>query len=200
MEKKNVLFVILDKYADWEAAYLSTLILALGNDKYSVKTVSLTKDIVKSLGGFNVVPDYDIQSAPTDFDALVLIGGMSWRNEESLKVKPLVENALNNGKVLGAICDASAFLGTMGVLNNVRHTSNDLNDMKQWAKAAYTGEDKYFMQQVVRDNNVITANGTATLEFAKEVLIALKAAPENKINEWYNFHKLGFYKATMPSM
>lgn len=200
MEKKIVLFVILDKYADWEAAYLSTLILALGNDKYSVKTVSLTKDIVKSLGGFNVVPDYDIQSAPTDFDALVLIGGMSWRNEESLKVKPLVENALNNGKVLGAICDASAFLGTMGVLNNVRHTSNDLNDMKQWAKAAYTGEDKYFMQQVVRDNNVITANGTATLEFAKEVLIALKAAPENKINEWYNFHKLGFYKATMPSM
>lgn len=200
MEKKIVLFVILDKYADWEAAYLSTLILALGNDKYSVKTVSLTKDIVKSLGGFNVVPDYDIQSAPTNFDALVLIGGMSWRNEESLKVKPLVENALNNGKVLGAICDASAFLGTMGVLNNVRHTSNDLNDMKQWAKAAYTGEDKYFMQQVVRDNNVITANGTATLEFAKEVLIALKAAPENKINEWYNFHKLGFYKATMPSM
>lgn len=200
MEKKIVLFVILDKYADWEAAYLSTLILALGNDKYSVKTVSLTKNIVESLGGFNVVPDYDIQSAPTDFDALVLIGGMSWRNEEALKVKPLVENALNNGKVLGAICDASAFLGTIGVLNNVRHTSNDLNDMKQWAKAAYTGEDKYFMQQVVRDNNVITANGTATLEFAKEVLIALKAAPENKINEWYNFYKFGFYKATMPSM
>lgn len=198
--KKIVLFVILDKYADWEDAYISSLILALGNDKYDVKTVSLTKNNVKSLGGFNVVPDYDIQSAPTDFDALVLIGGMSWRYEEALKVKPLVENALNNEKVLGAICDAAVFLGAIGALNNIRHTSNGLNDLKQWAKDAYTGEDKYVMQQAVRDNNVITANGTATLEFAKEVLIALKAASENKINEWYNFYKLGFYEASMPSM
>lgn len=44
--KKTVLFVILNQYADWEAAYLSSFILALGQDKYTVKTVSLTKDHV----------------------------------------------------------------------------------------------------------------------------------------------------------
>lgn len=27
-------------------------------------------------------------------------------------------------------------------------------------------------------------------------MIALEAAPENKILEWYNFHKLGFYEAS----
>jgi len=198
--KKVVLFVILDKYADWEAAYLSSLILSLGQDEYSVKTVSLTKDIIQSIGGFTVLPDYDIQSAPTDFEGLILIGGMSWRNETALQVKPLVQNALNNRKVLGGICDASAFLGTIGVLNNVSHTSNDLNDLKQWAGDAYTGEEKYIMQQAVRDNNIITANGTASLEFAKEVMIALGAAPENRILEFYNFHKLGYYEAPMPSM
>ncbi|AFM41483.1 transcriptional regulator containing an amidase domain and an AraC-type DNA-binding HTH domain [Desulfosporosinus acidiphilus SJ4] len=198
--KKVVLFVILDKYADWEAAYLSSLILSLGQDEYSVKTVSLTKDIIQSIGGFTVLPDYDIQSAPTDFEGLILIGGMSWRNESAQQVKLLVQNALNNRKVLGGICDASAFLGTIGVLNNVSHTSNDLNDLKQWAGNSYTGEEKYIMQQAVRDNNIITANGTASLEFAKEVMLALGAAPENRILEFYNFHKLGYYGAPMPSM
>lgn len=198
--KKNILFVILDKFADWEAAYLSSLILALGQDKYSVKTVSLTKDSIQSLGGFTVLPDYDIQSAPTEFEGLILIGGMSWRNPDAQQVKPLVEKTLNSGKVLGAICDASVFLGSIGSLNHVNHTSNDLNDLKQWAKDAYTGEEKYIMQQAVRDDNIITANGTAALEFAKEVMIALQVAPESKILEWYNFHKLGWNEAPMPSM
>ncbi|MBW9158679.1 DJ-1/PfpI family protein [Clostridium tagluense] len=198
--KKTVLFVILDKYADWEAAYVSSLILALGQEVYSIKTVSLTKDSIKSLGGFTVIPDYDIKSAPTDFEGLVLIGGMSWRTEKSQQVKPLVENALNNKKVLGGICDASVFLGKMGILNNVKHTSNDLNDLKKWAGDAYMGEEKYMMQPAVRDNNIITANGTAPLEFAKEVMIALEVAPEKSILEWYNFYKYGCYEAPMPHM
>ena len=80
----------------------------------------------------------------------------------------------------------------------MRHTSNDLNDLKQWAGGAYTGESQYVMEQAVSDKNVITANGTAALEFAREVLRAVKAAPEEKILEWYNFHKLGLYKAAMP--
>ena len=198
--KKTVLFLILDQYADWEASYLSALLIALGQDRFSVKTVSLTTDSVRSIGGFTVLPDYDLQSAPKDFEGLVLVGGMSWRKEEALQVKPLVQTALNNKKVLAGICDASGFLGTLGVLNHVRHTSNDLNDLKQWAKDAYTGEEYYVMQPAVRDGNIVTANGTAPLEFAREVLTALDAAPEINIMEWYNFHKYGFYEAPMPNV
>lgn len=197
--KKNVLFVILDQYADWEAAYLSSLLLALGRDKFVVKTVSLTKDSIHSLGGFTVLPDYDIQSVPQDFEGVILIGGMSWRTEAARQVEPLVKDALSKGKVVAGICDASAFLGTIGVLNAIDHTSNDINDLKQWAGEAYTGEKNYMKQDVVRSHNVITANGTATLEFAKEVMIALNVASENKIQEWYNFYKLGIYGAPMPS-
>lgn len=197
--KKNVLFVILDQYADWEAAYLSSLLLALGRDKFVVKTVSLTKDPIHSLGGFTVLPDYDIQSIPQDFEGVILIGGMSWRTEAARQVEPLVKDALSKGKVVGGICDASAFLGTIGILNAIDHTSNDINDLKQWAGEAYTGEKNYMKQDVVRSHNVITANGTATLEFAKEVMIALNVASENKIQEWYNFYKLGIYGAPMPS-
>lgn len=198
--KKIILFLILEQYADWEAAYLSSAIYMLGQGSFEVKTVSLKQECVHSIGGFSVVPDYDIHSVPAEYEALLLIGGMAWRTENTQQVKALVEDCCQKGKILGGICDASAFLGTIGILNHVSHTSNDLNDLKQWAGAAYTGEQKYIMQQAVRDQNIITANGTAALEFAKEVLFALHVASEKKILEWYQFHKLGYYGAPMPEM
>ncbi|MEW4414861.1 type 1 glutamine amidotransferase family protein [Clostridium sp. AN503] len=198
MKKKIILFVILEKYADWEGAYLSSALSMLGQGVYESKTVSMTKEAVSSIGGFHALPDYDIYSVPDDYEALILIGGMSWRTEAAQQVKPLVEKCFEAGRVLGGICDASAFLGTTGVLNQVKHTSNDLEDMKAWAGEVYTGEEYYRREQAVADGNIVTANGTAALEFAREVLLALKAAPEEKIMEWYSFHKLGLCSAAMP--
>lgn len=111
-----------------------------------------------------------------------------------------MEDCFQKGKLLGAICDASAFLGTEGILNNVVHTSNDLNDLKQWAGTNYNGEANYIAKQAIYNKNVITANGTAALEFAKEILLALNVADEKAIADWYNFHKLGLYTASMPKM
>ncbi len=176
--KKTILFVILQQYADWEAAYITSAITMLGQGQYDIKTVSLSKD----------------------YEAIVLIGGMTWRTENTRQIKMLVEECYQKGRVLGGICDASAFLGKAGVLNDVMHTSNDINDLKQWAGSSYTGETKYIAKQAVRDRNIITANGIAPMEFAKEILFALNVASEDKILDWYNFHKLGFYTAPMPKM
>ncbi len=198
--EKTILFVILPQYADWEAAYLASAIAMLAEENYEIRTVSLSQDAVTSIGGFRVLPDYDLKSVPSDYEALILIGGMAWRDENAQQIKPLVTDCFRKGKVLGGICDASAFLGTAGVLNDVFHTSNDRDDLKQWAGSAYTGEEKFIAKQAVRDQNVITANGTAPMEFAKEVLLALHAASEEKIADWYSFHKLGFYTAPMPKM
>ena len=197
--KKTILFLILQQFADWEAAYISSALTMLGQGQYEIKTVSLSKDPVSSIGGFQVLPDYDTASVPKGYEALILIGGMTWRSENTDPIKKLVEECCQKGKVLGGICDASAFLGTIGVLNT-NHTSNDLNDLKQWAGASYTGETKFIAKQAVRDVNIITANGTAPMEFAKEILFALQAASEEKISEWYDFHKLGVYTAPMPRM
>ena len=153
----------------------------LGQGQYDIKTVSLSKDVVQSIGGFRVLQDYDIESIPNDYEAVILIGGMTWRDENAKQVKTLVEDCYEKGKILGGICDASAFLGTVGVLNEVAHTSNDLNNLKQWAGSIYTGEKKYIAKQSVRDKNIITANGTAPMEFAKEILLALNVASEERI-------------------
>ncbi|WP_259473086.1 hypothetical protein [Clostridium estertheticum] len=44
------------------------------------------------------------------------------------------------------------------------------------------------------DSDIITANGTASLEFAREIMLYLNLKPVGKIDEWYKFNKLGFYQ------
>ena len=195
---KKILYVILEKWADWELAYISSAVNMLGGGNFENKTVSLTKDFFTSIGGVKCLPDYDLQSVPSNYDALILIGGMSWHNENAIQIKTLIDYCIKNSKVLGAICDACRFLGSIGALNGAKHTANDLNELKQYS--AYTNEQGFVHRQAVSDNNVITANGTAALEFAQEILKALSVASDEQIKGWYDFHKLGFYTAPMPKM
>lgn len=198
--KKKVLGVLLDKFADWESAYISTGLASFGAEQYEFKTVALSTECVTSIGGLRVLPDYSVPQAPDDFAAVFLIGGMSWRTKEARRVEPLVRFAAEKGRLLGGICDAAGFLGTCGVLNAVKHTANDLDDMKAWAGQAYTGEKCFVHRQAVIDGNVVTANGTAPLEFASKALCALCPAKEDMVRQWYDFHKLGMYGALMPAM
>lgn len=197
MSNQKVLFVLLDEYADWEAGSLAA---ALNEEpegegqQYDVKTVSLTKDPIKSIGGFTVLPDYGLDDAPEDFAGLILIGGNSWRKEESKRVMDLVEKALEKEVVLGAICDATVFLGRNGLFNNIPHTSNYLEDLKKTAGDSYSNEAGYLHEQAVRSGQIITANGSAFLEFGKRVLEALNAAPQEEIDEWYGFFKQGYHE------
>lgn len=135
-----------------------------------------------------------MDTAPDDFAGLILIGGNSWRKDESRKVIDLVKKAKGKDAVIGAICDATVFLGMNGMLNNSPHTSNHLHELKEAAAGNYTAEDSYLEQQAVRDGKLITANGSAYLDFGREVLYALDAAPEEEIEEWYSFFKLGYHE------
>lgn len=51
----------------------------------------------------------------------------------------------------------------------------------------------------VSDNRLITANGTASLEFAKEVLLSLEGTSNEVVEKWYQFHKLGYYITDLPN-
>lgn len=198
--KKLVLVVLLEQFADWEAAYVNSFLLALGRDRFSLKTVSLTKEAIHSIGGLTVLPDYDIASAPMSFDGLILIGGMTWRMENAKQVAPLVQHAVEEKKVLGGICDAAGFLGTLGVLNHIPHTGNAMEDIQKWAGEAYQGQAFFKQEQAVRADNIVTANGTAAIAFAGEMLAALDIASADVIDQWTAFYQLGPFKAPMPSV
>lgn len=192
----KVLFVLIPEYADWEAAFLAAGLrrgLGLWQPRYSTYTVAPTASPVRSVGGFQVIPDYTFETAPEDIAALILVGGMSWFDEEAVKVVPLVHRALARGAVLGAICDASIFLGVHGFLNEVQHTSNSLELLKAKAGAAYTGEKLYHAEaQSVRDGTMVTANGVGFIEFARDVFTALNVAPQQDIETFHTICKSGF--------
>jgi len=193
--KKLVLFVLLEQFADYEYPFLATALQDRIQDKtspYEVKTISVSKNPVKSIGGFTVLPDFSVEEYPADYAGLILIGGNTWRTEEAKKIAPLLKQAFSSGKVTGAICDATVFLGMNGLLNGKKHTSNTLDSLMEAAQENYSGQNDYQNEQAVRDGNLVTANGTAHLEFAKEVLSALDAYPADYIENYYTFFKLGF--------
>lgn len=196
--KKEVLFVLLNDFADWEGAYIAPYLnFGCGpgiESRYVVKTVSVTKDSVKSCGGFAVLPDYTINNIPTDYAGIVLIGGMSWFTPEAELVIPLVKDAIRNKKLVAGICNASVFLGMHGFLNEVNHTSNNLEYLKEYAGEGYNGECHYIDAPAVRDGNIVTANGFSTLEFCREILYALEAYTPKMIEKSYRMNKTGVWE------
>lgn len=196
--KKEILFVLLNEFADWEGAYIAPS-LNLGvepgsESRYVVRTLSVTKDPVVSCGGFKILPDYDISNIPADYAGLVLIGGTRWFSPEAECLVPLVKAAVESNKLVAGICNASVFLGMHGFLNTVNHTSNGLEYITAYAGAAYTGECHYINQAAVRDGNIVTANGFSALEFSREILYALEADTPKKIERIYRMHKTGVWE------
>ncbi|MEG0364843.1 MAG: DJ-1/PfpI family protein [Erysipelotrichales bacterium] len=192
--KKEVLIYLEDDYADWEIAYISPQIQRKDND-YIVKTFSLEKKEIISQGGLNLIVDYTLKDLPDDYAMVILVGGMVYaqNNFKIPLLREFIAKTIDNNIPVGAICDASTFLGRNGFLNNISHTGNVLYAMKE-EPTLYTG-DKYFVEsQSVSSDNIVSANGTASLEFAYNIMKLLKLDSEEHIEEWYSFFKEGAYK------
>lgn len=196
--KNNVLFVLLDKYAEWEAAPLAAAlnsgVTPLGDTRYTTATVAPTADAVSSIGGFSTLPDYDFDSIPQDYAALVLVGGMSWDRPEAGRVEELVARTLREGKTVGAICNGASFMAAYGFLNDVAHTGNGLDQLRLWGGERYTNPEGFIERQAVIGGSIVTANGSAGIEFAREMLLALEADTRENIDAWYDFNKHGLYR------
>lgn len=193
----EILFLLLPDYAAHEAVYLAQ---AVASDEYTLKeapkyvnkAVAPTMEPVKSIGGFRTLPDYSFDTIPDDYAALVLIGGFGWATPIAEQVVPIVRRAIDNGKIVGAICNGASFMAKCGFLNAVRHTGNGPEQLKLWGGENYTNPDGYIHAQAVSDKNIVTANGSATLEFARELLLLLDNDTPEHIEMYYQFNKQGF--------
>ena len=193
----EILYILLSDYAVHEVVYLSQAVASdeyalKENPKYVNKVVAPTMEPVKSIGGFLTLPDYSFESIPDDYAALVLIGGFGWATPVAEQVAPIVRNAIARGKIVGAICNAASFMAKCGFLNNVRHTGNGLEQLKLWGGENYANPEGYANVQAVSDKNIVTANGSASLEFAKELLLLLENDSPERIEMYYQFNKQGF--------
>lgn len=193
----EILYILLPDYAAHEAVYLSQAIASdefalKENPKYINKIVAPTMEQVKSIGGFRTLPDYSFDTMPDDYAALILIGGFGWATPVANKVVPIIRNAIENGKIVGAICNAASFMAKHGFLNNVKHTGNGIDQLRLWGGSNYANAENYINIQAVSDGKIVTANGSATLEFAKELLLLLDNDTPERIEMYYQFNKQGF--------
>lgn len=198
--KQEIAIFIANNYADWEIAFISAELNKL-KDEFKIRYVSLTKEPVTSMGGLTVIPDYSISeyleiiSLNHNVKMLLLCGGTIWKEQEYdiPVVINLVDWCIENTVCIAAICDATTFLAYQGYLNAVEHTGNSLEYIKSQCKK-YSGQEYFIEKQCVTNNQFITANGTSTLEFSKEIMKFLQISFEQyTIDEWYNFNKNGIF-------
>lgn len=193
----EILYILLPDFAEHEMVYLAEAVASdefalKENPKYVNKFVAPTMEPVKSIGGFRLLPDYSFDTMPDDYAALVLVGGFGWLTPVADKVVAIVKHAIAKGKIVGAICNAASFMAKHGFLTNIKHTGNGVEQLSIWGGENYTNPDGYINAQAVSDANIVTANGSATLEFAKELLSLLENDTPERIEMYYQFNKQGF--------
>lgn len=189
MNTKEVLLLLTDQWADWEAAYATASLNAVFG--YAVKTIAVNKEPKVSMGGLRPVIDYTIGEYAnfSDLAMLILPGGASWQEDAHDDIAAFVKKAINLQIPVAAICGATIFLGRHGFLNNVKHTGDDLELFQE--HEGYKGQSNYLQAQVAADGGIITANETAAVEFAHAIFRALEVAPEEGLRGWFALFKNG---------
>jgi putative intracellular protease/amidase len=199
---------LLDTMADWEPGFLiaelnTARAFKKDAEKYTVKTVGITKEPVVTMGGIRIVPDISLEElAIDDAGVLILPGGDTWLEPIHDPIISKVKEFLDAGVLVAAICGATMGLANAGILDSRAHTSNDLEFLKAVCPN-YTGEKFYRNEPSVIDDNVITATGVAPLEFTREVLRALDVLSVETLEAWYNLyttHEAQYYYALMESL
>ena len=193
----EVIYLLLPDFASHEMVYLMEAIGCdeheiKSNPKYVNKIAAPTMEPVSACGGFRVLPDYCFDTIPEDYAALVLVGGFGWLTPVADSVAPIVAKAVADGKIVGGICNGASFLAKCGLLNKIRHTGNGLEQLKLWGGENYTNSEGYVHEQTVSDGGIVTANGSAALEFTKELLLLLENDTPERIDMYYQFNKQGF--------
>jgi putative intracellular protease/amidase len=191
---KNAYLFVLDTLADWEHGYLtpeldSGRMFAVPGNRLPVRTVGLTTDPITTMGGLRVVPDLALTDlSPADAAVLLLPGAETWAEERYRPVVAKAAEFLSAGVPVAAICGATAALADAGLLDDRPHTSNDLEALRRF-NPGYHGASHYVDEPAVTDGDLITAGGTAPLEFARHVLARLDVVSPEALEAWYQLYK-----------
>ena len=188
---KRIYLFLFEGFSDWEISYVTPEL----NKSEQFELIYCSKDgkSIRSMGGLQVQPDCvlaDVKVA--ELDLLILPGGTAWEKGENREIDSLVKEAFEKGKAIAGICAATTYLGRLGLLDDVKHCSNDLNYLKAVAPE-YCGEKYYQNEFAVSHRNMITANGIASIEFAREIFKLMKLYDEKELEQWFQLFKHGVW-------
>ncbi|WP_238654945.1 type 1 glutamine amidotransferase family protein [Paenibacillus piscarius] len=208
MSTRQAYLYVFNTMSDWEYGYL---VAELNTGRYfrkniapiKVTTVSAAKETVTTMGGLAIQPDITLEECRLESgDLLILPGGTTWREPENQAVLERIDEALKLGVTVGAICGAVEALADRGILDAVPHTSNNLDYLKMVCPN-YKGEASHVQEPAAAGGHLVTASGTAPLEFAREVLKALEVCTSDTLEAWYGLNKTqeaGYFFQLMSSV
>lgn len=187
---------VLNTMADWELGYV-TAELNSGRffkkdaEPVSLKTVSYSRDPVKTMGGLTVVPDCLLDEiVVSEKSVLLLPGADTWSDPRHSAIIEKAGELLTSGAAVGAICGATVALANAGLLDQRSHTSNGPGFLEMFAPG-YRGQSFYIDQPSVADNNLITAGSTGGLLWAKLIIAHLGVFREDTLASWYEYFRTG---------
>jgi len=167
--KKIVMIIAPQNFRDEELLQPKSILTEKGAE---VKVASASLETAKGMLGAEVKPDMLVsQIKPEDWDAIILIGGAGasqyW---DDSSIHSMLNEAVRQNKIVGAICIAPVTLANAGILSGKKTTVYSSETQKLANKGAVcTGRD------VERDGNIITASGPpAAKEFGNTIAQALK--------------------------
>ena len=191
MKNKVCYLFVFNGYSDWEPALAAAALQQFS--EYEVRPFSIDGKAVISATNLQVIPQLSLEKVEADLaDIVILPGGAAWSEGKNREISPFIMDILRKGKLLAAICDATLYLASEGILDGIPHTSNDLGLLKQ-AVPEYKGEANYIAKPSVTARQVITANGTAGTAFAHAIVSKLGLLENEQFAFWFGFfHKPEF--------
>jgi putative intracellular protease/amidase len=182
-------YLIFDGLADWECG----LALAETNrcDRYRVVTVGFTTATITTMGGVRITPQIVLGEVDVDDAAILIVpGGDRWEDVTEDALLEVMKQLDTMRVPIATICGATLVAARAGLLDGRRHTSNRPGYIDEHVPG-YRGAEGYVSQGAVTDAGVITASGTASVEFAREVLSQLSVYEQGTLMDWYQLFKHG---------
>ena len=187
---------VFDTLADWELGYVTA---ELNSGRYfkkdapsvSVKTVGISKEPTKTMGGMCVIPDCVIDNIEADEKCVLLLpGGNTWDDPRHGTIVKKTVELLSAGATVCAICGATVALANAGLLDQRPHTSNGVGFLETFCPN-YQGQSFYVDAPSVVDGNLITASGTGALLWAKQIIAHLGVFQPDTLDAWYAYFSTG---------
>ncbi len=189
--KRKAYILVFDGLADWETALASCEINK--SDKFDVVTVGYSNEPITTMGGFRVLSDVTLNAVIADEAAIfILPGGEVWEQKSDEKLIALLHKLRAASVPIAAICGATLEIARAKLTGGLRHTSNS-PDYLITMVADYRDKDFYVDELAVTDNDLITASGLGSVEFAREIIKRLEIYDEADTKVWFEMFKHGIF-------
>jgi len=169
MSKKILMIIAPKNFRDEEFKEPRDIFIKNG---FSVTAASVTGEVCTGMFGARVKPDATIDQVNVkDFDAVVVVGGAgSPMLKQYPRVLKLIQEAVEQGKLLASICLGPTVLAKAGVLKGKKATV-----FPSGSAEIKSGGATYTAQPVVIDGKLITADGPESArKFGEAIVKALK--------------------------